>query len=363
MIRSRSFEQYLLLILILIFFFWMSLGILKPIVLGLFMALVLDPVRLWAQGNLPKVIKSGPLKFRGENNLLSATLTLLFIGLVLFPLIYIGTVVVRDGQMLLGGLAKLAQSPDTDAANPSQIQILIDSFYEKIHNFLPITREDYVETLRKIATAIVDFCGTWIASIARSIPALLMELVLFILALYFGLADGRKLDGLFKTVLPFDKKDVAIFAKTTESICRGVVVGSLISGLIQGSLIGFAYWIFDVPRPVFFGVMTAVFSFIPFLGALPAGLGATIYLYSGNQTGYAISMLIAWGIASLADNIVKPLALKGQVSLHPLLAFVSVIGGLSLFGFAGLFLGPVVAAFAVVVVDMLGTRSFAEHHS
>ena len=85
MLRSRSFEQYLLLMIILFFFFWMSLGILKPIVLGLFVALVLDPVRAGLQQKLSKSIKSNSLKFLAQGHFISAVLTVLFIGFVLFP--------------------------------------------------------------------------------------------------------------------------------------------------------------------------------------------------------------------------------------------------------------------------------------
>jgi len=362
MIRSRSFEQYFFMLLILVFFFWMSLGILKPIILGLFIALVMDPLQPKLEAILPSSLKKGPFRFFFSPTPRSLFLVCLFVALVVLPLIYVGVVVTKDAQTLVGYLATLTR-PSSDNTHGTQLQNFIQMGYQKVNQFFPLPFEDFQDTLQKVATAIADFSTSWIASIATSIPRILMELVIFILALYFGLADGRKLGAIVQAILPFERKDVENFVSTTENICRGVVVGSLLSGVIQGIIIGTAYAIVGVPRALFFGVMTAIFSFIPFLGSLPAGLGGCIFLFSQGQTGGAVTLFICWIIASLVDNVVKPMALKGEVEIHPLIAFVSVLGGLSLFGFSGLFLGPVLAALAVVVFEMLGSQRFSESSS
>lgn len=359
MTRSRTFEQYLFLGIILVFFFWMSLGILKPIILGVFISLVIHPLQHQFTKRMPKAHKRWPAAFLSNPAIVALVLTILFVALVVLPLTYIGVVVANDAHTLIGYLGNLTK-PMADDPGATQLQNFIQQGYEKVNHFFPLPFADFQENLQKVASAIADFSGSWLASIAKSVPSIFMELIIFILALYFGLADGHLLNKLLRSLIPFEKREVDTFANTTENICRGIVVGSLLSGLIQGVLIGLAYWSIGVPRPLFFGVMTAIFSFIPFLGAFPAGIGGTIFLFSQNNTAGGVIMIIAWAVAALADNVIKPIALKGEVEIHPLVAFVSILGGLSFFGFAGLFLGPVVAALAVVVFNMLSNEKFIE---
>jgi predicted PurR-regulated permease PerM len=360
--RNRTLEQYFFLSFILIFFFWMSLGILKPIILGLFLALVIYPLQRRLLKKAGSVLDPGKppkkIHFFKSPASLAALLVMLFVGLIMVPLTYIGIVVAGDAADFTEYLKSFANPEIGADQHTMNLLGLMEMAHSYVNRFVPIPFENFKIALQKVGAEVGTFFGGWLTSVATSLPRIILDTVFFILALYFGLADGPRWTQLIKGILPFSRSDVDVFASTTENISRGVVIGSLISGLTQGIIIGAAYGILGVPRPLFFTVMTVIFSFIPFLGSLPAGLGGAIYLFANGQTGAGIAMLVAFFIASISDNIVKPWALKGETEIHPLMAFVSVVGGLSFFGFTGLFLGPVIAALTVVVCEILSIRSF-----
>jgi predicted PurR-regulated permease PerM len=140
-------------------------------------------------------------------------------------------------------------------------------------------------------------------------------------------------------------------------ICNAVVLGAVLAGIVQGTIIGLAFWILGIPKPFLSGAMTAVFGLIPLVGSAPMGIGGTVYLFTTGQPIKAIVMLAAFGLAAVSDNVIKPLVLtKGKTALHPLLGLISVLGGLKAFGVAGIFLGPVITALTIVLLKLFHHR-------
>jgi predicted PurR-regulated permease PerM len=99
-------------------------------------------------------------------------------------------------------------------------------------------------------------------------------------------------------------------------------------------------------------VVTIISSFIPLMGSAPAGIAGTLYLLIKGKFVHAIIMAVFFLLASLSDNVVKPWVLKGKTELHPMLGLMSVLGGLTLFGAAGLFLGPIITALTITVIQL-----------
>ena len=176
------------------------------------------------------------------------------------------------------------------------------------------------------------------------------------IALYFGLVDGPRLVIFIKENSPYTPRDTDVIFQTTAGICNAVVLGAFLAGLVQGTIIGLAYWILGIPKPLFFGALTALFGLIPLVGSAPTGLGGTLYLLATGKAVKAIVMLGAFGLAAISDNIVKPWVLKGRMSLHPFLGLLSVLGGIKAFGFAGIFLGPVITGLTITLLQLF-------HHS
>ena len=139
----------------------------------------------------------------------------------------------------------------------------------------------------------------------------------------------------------------------------GVLAELEVQALAQGFLVGIGFWIAHLPSPLVFGVIAALFALIPVVGtSIVWGLGA-LYLVTQGAFGYAI-FLAVWGVlvVGTADNVLRPLLISGRADVPTLAVFIGVVGGLSAFGFIGLFLGPIVLGLLIALF-----RYEAEMHS
>ncbi len=348
--RNLKLEKYLIIGLFAWAFFSLTLGLIAPILLGFFLAMVFHPIHKLLRKTLA-----------GRETISAGLLTVgLTIG-VIVPLVYMGAVIGKDLMNFANSLKDLPTLVDGESLTPDNSSINLDfllrfkeRIYSKIEKIVAIPRSELDTQLNWVASTLGTELAKFLGFIAKSAPKLGLEIVFFILALFYGLLDGSKLGLYLKQTLPFNENEYQAFKQTSQQVTRGVILGSLLSGLTQGLLIGLGFWIFDIPRPFFFGLMTLIFSFIPFVGSAPAGIGGTIYLYANEHSGAALGMLIFFLVATFSDNVIKPLALKGKSELHALVALISVLGGLGLFGFSGLFLGPLSAALAIEGFRILG---------
>jgi predicted PurR-regulated permease PerM len=111
----------------------------------------------------------------------------------------------------------------------------------------------------------------------------------------------------------------------------------------QGILAALGFWLFGVPSPFVWGVMVVFAALVPILGSPLGWVPAAVYLYLNGPFWPAVGLaLYGTVVISGADNVIKPLLLKGTAQIHPMLGFLSILGGVLSFGPAGLLIGPVV---------------------
>jgi len=128
--------------------------------------------------------------------------------------------------------------------------------------------------------------------------------------------------------------------------------------VVQGLLAGLGYFVVGLQPVLLLTLLTGFLSLIPFVGAGAVWVPCSLWLYmSHGQTGAAIGLaLYGFFVVSLADNLVKPWVLHGQTNLHPLLALLSVIGGVQALGPIGIFVGPMLVAFLQALLNILNTE-------
>ena len=108
------------------------------------------------------------------------------------------------------------------------------------------------------------------------------------------------------------------------------------------------------------GLLVFLGSFVPIIGSTPITLAISMQQFVDDQSTTGIVLLIAAGVVSVLDNFIRPMVLKGQANLHPLVAFISAFGGLQLMGFPGLFLGPILIGIFVYLFPII-LNSEARH--
>ncbi len=183
--------------------------------------------------------------------------------------------------------------------------------------------------------------------------ALVGDLTLTLFVLFFFLRDGDEMAARAKGLIPLEEKRKRSLDRHLQDVTHAVVFGTVITALVQGTLIAIAFWITGLRSPVVFGVLATVASFIPLVGIGLIWVPAAIVLFAQGIAWKGIFMAV-WGglVAGTADNFLRPALVSGRTEMGTLTVFFGALGGLAAFGFAGLFLGPVVLALALALIQL-----------
>jgi predicted PurR-regulated permease PerM len=180
--------------------------------------------------------------------------------------------------------------------------------------------------------------------------------LIMVVALFFLLAEGSRMLQALVKLSPLEEKYVRELVTEFDRACRAIVTATLLSAVVQGLLAGVGFYFCGLRSSVaLLTVLTMVLALVPFTGAAAVWIPVSLYLYFYQGSLWAAVGLAIYGaiVISGADNVIKPLVLHGQSNLHPLLALLSVIGGIQALGPIGILVGPMVVVFLQVLLRLL----------
>lgn len=209
---------------------------------------------------------------------------------------------------------------------------------------------DFSEPLRQGAEKIASFLAEKLAVLVKNLFAFLVDLFILIFALFFMFRDGPSIVHAARHLLPFDESiQEEMLGESKQLIFASVAVGLLVAA-VQGILGGTAFALVGITSPIFWGVLIAFFSLVPVVGSALIWVPGALWLgFSGHWGKGLVVVLICGGVATVADNILRPLLLRNRTRLNELLLFISVLGGIEVFGLLGLVAGPTIVAAAMGV--------------
>jgi predicted PurR-regulated permease PerM len=178
-----------------------------------------------------------------------------------------------------------------------------------------------------------------------------VDLGLFLLILFFLLRDGARLKAELRPISPFsDQQEAQIFDHLERTI-KGALQAVVVVPVAQGILAGIGFMIFGVPSPFLWGTAVILAATVPLVGSPLGWVPACVYLMVQGHSGPALGLLV-YGtvVVSGSDNVVKPLLLRGTARIHPLLGFLSILGGVLAFGVFGFLIGPVVLSLVLSAI-------------
>ena len=208
--------------------------------------------------------------------------------------------------------------------------------------------------IERLASGITARVSSFVAGSIRA----LAELLVTLFALFFFFRDRREITAALRSLVPLsDAETDEVFARVGDTI-HATVYGTVLVSIVQGVLGGLMFWVLGLPAPLLWGVVMALLAIVPVLGAFVVWLPAAIYLALAGSWGKAL-ILVAWGtlVVSLIDNLLYPALVGKRLRLHTLPVFIAIVGGIMLFGAAGLILGPVALAVTVALVDVWRRRT------
>ncbi|MAT16179.1 MAG: hypothetical protein CMJ46_13025 [Planctomyces sp.] len=201
-----------------------------------------------------------------------------------------------------------------------------------------------------------------VGSIGAAVGSALIALLIYILALYYFFVDGPVLITSTQKLIPVHVYYQNELLKQFESVVRAIILATLVAAIAQGlATAGIMYLCGSGHFFLFFGIAT-MFSMIPLLGTWLVWGPYAIYLFvQGEYVPAIILTLFGSIIIGMMDNVIRTLILNDGAKLHPLLAFVSVLGGIQVLGLWGVFIGPIVASclYALVKIFNLELQSLS----
>ena len=180
-----------------------------------------------------------------------------------------------------------------------------------------------------------------------------IRLFVFLYAMFFFLMRGADLIHAGLRYLPLAREDREEVVARGVSVTRATLKSILVIGLLQGVLIGLAFWVVGIDAPIFWGTVVVVLAAIPALGTPLVWGPAAIWLLADGQTAAAIGLAV-WGavVIGLVDNVLRPRIVGEEAKLPDLIVLVSILGGIGIFGMVGILVGPVLATVFFVVLDI-----------
>jgi predicted PurR-regulated permease PerM len=293
--------------------------------------------------------------FGGRRHLASAATLLVMATLVLIPLTILAGVVVAQAIEVTQTLVPWTKA---QLGNPGAFSEVLEGlpFYDEL---LPL-RDMLLEQAGEAVSVTSKFLVGSVSSLTLGTLNFFFMAFVVLYSMYFLQMDGDKVINKILYYLPLKAADERIMLRKFTSVTRATLKGTLFIGLLQGGLAGAAFAVAGIENWVFWGTVMIVLSIIPAVGSALVWIPASIYLALQGQVGTAIGLGVFCGlVVGSLDNILRPILVGRDTKMHELMIFLSTLGGIFMFGFSGIFIGPLIASFFISIWEMYGVE-FAE---
>jgi predicted PurR-regulated permease PerM len=296
----------------------------------------------------------GRLRARFPNRAnLAALLTLLIITVaVVIPTLIVGTMVVDQAS---GVYTKVRSG-----------QINFAAYFQQVHDALPVKLQQLadragLDSFERTQAQISNAIGSrvsMIASRALSIGAdAFAAVIAFGVGLYvtfFLLRDGDRLGPAVCRALPLDHDVTRRLVHRFISVMRATIKGSVIVGLVQGTLGAITFWLVGLPAAMLWGLLMAVASLLPAIGPAIIWVPVAIYLVATSAVWQAVVVIVSGALViGSTDNVLRPILVGRDTGIPDWVVLVTTLGGIELLGLSGIVVGPVVAALFITAWQIM----------
>jgi len=306
--------------------FWPFLTV---VILAVAFAVVLTPIYKWIKKYVTKNIAW----------LASILTVILFFIVLCVPIFFVGKAVFVQVQ---DAYSKIVGSGDT-----SNFIQTIDASINKVmpEGFTFDTQEKIAQLASSLSRNIANFFASTFKTIVM--------FILMLLTIFYLLRDGPEWKRNLLLLFPISEKNTHQILDTMKSAINRIFKGSFLIAIVQGLLMAIGLTIFGVPNAAVWGVVAGMSSFIPTLGTSIVSVPAILFLFFTAGPLYALGMLL-WSIIMVGtiDNILSPYVISKDTDISSLFILLSILGGISLMGPIGIFIGPLVLSLLYSLVSI-----------
>ena len=318
-------------------FLWLLLPFYGALLWAVILAILFNPLqrRLVAQ-------------FGGRRNLAAGVSLLACICIVVIPGSLILASLVQEATSLYGRIGSREFDP---AALLAQLRGALPAFLVEALSFFDLwTFEEIQARLTSFLGQAAQVIAGRAVSIGQSTAQLLISLGVMLYVLFFLFRDGQAVAATIRKASPLSEHHTDHILRKFSDVVKATVKGNVIIAVIQGTIGGVTFWLLGIEAALLWGVLMAVLSLLPAVGAFLVWFPAALYLLLSGQYGKgAVLMAVGMLIISMIDNLLRPPLVGKGTRLPDYVILVSTLGGLSLFGMNGFVIGPLIAALFVAV--------------
>jgi predicted PurR-regulated permease PerM len=282
---------------------------------------------------------------------LAAIVSILLIGLIVVaPAMFVGQQLVLqavNGSQLIETKVNSGEWRRTLEAQP-QLAPIVDKIEQHI---------DVPGTLKTFTT----WLGATAGAIVKGSIFQVLGLCLVFYVLFFFLRDRRLALHSIRMLSPLSKAEMSTLFNRVGDTIHATVYGTFAIAAVQGLLGGLMFWWLGLPAPLLWALVMGLLAILPMLGSSIIWAPAALFLALEGDWGSALILTI-WGmlVISTIDNLLRPIFVGNRLKLHTILAFLSVLGGLILFGAAGVILGPITLTITIALLEIWFSRNSDE---
>lgn len=285
-----------------------------------------------------------------KNRSLASFITLLTIFVILFgPFSYLSYLLTQEVMSFVGQL----ESGSVDTVTGFIKHPAASTLVKKTLSLLHITEKEFQKALIDgMAKLGKESAGLLTAGVGNAV-SLVVNFIFTILTTFFFLLDGPKFISAVSSIIPFSGEQRRKLMQQTKDVVVSTIYGGVTVAVAQGLIGGATFAILGLSSPILWGTAMFMSSFIPMVGTFLIWGPAAGYLFlQGFYIKGIILVLVGIVIISSADNIIRPLIMKGRMKMPTIAIFFSILGGIKVFGFIGLIMGPLVLALFVSVFEI-----------
>ncbi len=316
---------------------------LKPLLLGALLAGLFHPLYRWIT------------RLLGGRQSLGAGVTLLvLLVLGLGPIsVFLGIVVQQALTVSDQAIPWLSQH--LGAASTSNIHDWLVQRFPALAEYMP-SQEQLLQQVGTAAKTAGAFLVGFASRMTVTTAAFLLNLFVMLYAMFFFFKDGHKILERIFYYLPLSDEDERSMLARFTSITRATVKGTLVIGVIQGTLAGVAFWVAGIDGAALWGTIMTILAIIPGIGAPLVWVPVVIVLFVNGQYVTGTLLLVWCGVVvATIDNFLRPLFVGRDAQMPDLLILIGTLGGLFLFGPIGFIVGPIICGLFLTVWDIYGT--------
>lgn len=335
-----SIRYFLLVFAISIFFFCV---ILRPfwsiLVLSFLLTNLFLPIYIFIGKRLPQ-------------KLASALTCLLIIAIVFVPLVFFVFSLTDEALNLYnwGRDSRIGLKLQMFIQESPLILQFQDQLYQVGFTFDPSQiSETFSYLVKEGGLQLYNYASAWAANILQ----FLLFFFLMILVIFFLLIDQPKLIEYIIRISPLPEDENRLLINKFQEIANAILKGNGICGLIQGSLGGAIFSILGLNSPILWGCVMAVIAFMPIFGIGLVMIPAALILMLSARMGEGVFLLVFYVVLSFGvENLLKPKMVGTQVHMHTLLVFLSILGGMTVYGIMGIIYGPLIITAFLTLSDI-----------